>query len=335
MNKAPLVSIIIVNWNGGEVFRECLRSLNKIKYKNWELIIVDNGSTDGTKKYATVKNNKNLGFAEGNNLGFEKAKGEYVLLLNNDTTVEKDFLNKLVDRIQKDKKIGLIQPKIHVMSDPSFIDSAGSYLTRTGFLQHWGLLSKDGKEFNKEKYIFSAKGACVLIRREVIEKVGLFDKDYGSYLEDTDFSWKAWIAGYKVLFYPKAEIYHKIGFSSKRQNQVFVNYHSFKNRLATLFKNLSFLNLILIGGTHLIILFGLSFYYIVTLRIENGVLVLRAIYWNIKNIEDLIEKRSEIQKLRVKKDNELFKYILLPIDAKGMLSHFIRSEKVFSGVHEV
>ncbi len=335
MNKAPLVSIIIVNWNGGEVFKECLQSLNKIKYKNWELIVVDNGSTDGTKKFATIKNKQNLGFAEGNNLGFEKAKGEYILLLNNDTTVEKDFLNKLVVRMERDKKIGLIQPKIHVMSDPTFIDSAGSYLTRTGFLQHWGFLSKDGKEFNKEKYIFSAKGACILIKREVIEKVGLFDKDYGSYLEDTDFSWKAWIVGYKVLFYPKAEIYQKIGFSSKRQNQVFVNYHSFKNRLATLFKNLSFLNLIFIGGIHLFILFGLSFYYFITLRFENGVLVLKAIYWNLSHIKDLIEKRSVIQKLRVKNDNELFRSILLPIDYKDMISHFVRSEKVFSGVHEV
>src|SRR5579859_8159478 len=113
--KEPKVSIIIVNFNGGDVFRECLSSLKKITYSNYELIIFDNASTDGTEKLATIKNDKNIGFVGGNNEALKLAKGKYVLLLNNDTKVPSDFLNILVSKMESNEKIGVIQPKIYLM----------------------------------------------------------------------------------------------------------------------------------------------------------------------------------------------------------------------------
>src|SRR5690606_38016835 len=113
MKNKKLVSIIIVNWNGKEVLENCLRSLKGINYPNWELILVDNGSTDGSEKISTkhtlIKNNTNVGFATANNQGYKKAKGEYILLLNNDTKVTKNFLTEMVEKMENDNTIGAIQ----------------------------------------------------------------------------------------------------------------------------------------------------------------------------------------------------------------------------------
>ena len=255
--------------------------------------------------------------------------------MNNDTKVEKSFLTKLIIRIEKDPQIGVLQPKILVMDKPTHLDSVGSFLTRTGFLEHYGFIARDSKKYSHELPIFSAKGACMLIRREVIEKVGLFDADYVSYLEETDFCWRVWLAGYRILYYPDTKILHKVGMTSKRLNQTVVNYHSFKNRLATLFKNLDNLNLILIGGTHLVIILGLSFYYLVRFRFREALMIWQAIYWNLSHLSDTIYKRKKVQKMRVMTDRQIFKYILKPIDWQKMFSHFLRSEKMLADKHEV
>lgn len=341
----PLVSIVVVNWNGGEVFANCLSSLNKINYPNWELIVVDNASTDGSLTYAkkitkakrvkTLKNSENLGFALANNQGFEVARGKYILLLNNDTLVQKDFLDVLVTRIEKTENIGAVQPKIFVMDQPKRLDNAGSFLTLTGFLEHWGFLDIDGPKYSKERIIFSAKGACMLIKRSVIEKIGLFDPDFGSYFEESDFCWRLWLAGYQVLFIPDAYIYHKVGFSSKRQNQIFVNYHSYKNRFNSLVKNLEPSNLVVIGGFQLVILFILTFYYALTLQISKSGMITRAIWWNVSNLRKTLVKRADVQTLRKKKDSEIFPHILIPIDLKSIIIHFLRSEKVLRNKHSV
>ena len=249
MKKEPLVSILIANWNGGRIFNDCLKSLVKINYTDWELIVVDNGSNDGSQKllldknieiknYKLIRNKLNLGFAKANNQALKKAKGIYILLLNNDTKVEPDFLSKLVNRIEADGQIGIIQPKIFLMDRPGYLDNAGSYLTKIGFLDHWGFNQKNSSEFSKEKEIFSAKGACMLIRRSVIDKVGLFDSDFISYFEESDFCWRVWMQGYRVLFYPNAKIYHKLGFTIRRLGALELNYHYYKNRICSLIKNL-------------------------------------------------------------------------------------------------
>lgn len=228
-----------------------------------------------------------------------------------------------------------MQPKIHIMDNPALLDTVGSYLTYTGFLQHVGFLEKDSSVYNKERIIFSAKGACLLTRKDIINKIGLFDNNYGSYFEETDFCWRVWLLGYKIIYYPKAEIYHKVGFTSKKQNQGEVNYNSFKNRIATLFKNLGTKNLFIIGLAHLIIIINLSLYYFLTLRFKNANMIWRAIWWNIKNLKKNISKRNFVQKIRAKSDEEIFKSILKKFDYKRMFSHFLRSEKMLAGKHSV
>ena len=329
--KQSLVSIIIVNWNGGKVFKACLQSLSKIDYPNWELIVVDNGSTDGSDNYPNtkkiIKNKNNIGFAPANNQGVKKAKGKYVLLLNNDTKITKDFLTKLVKRAEEDKSIGVLQPKMFMMDKKGYLDNAGSYMTRLGFLEHWGFGQKDSKEFEKETEVFSAKGACMLIRKEVIEKVGLFDKDFVSYFEESDFCWRVWLAGYKVLFYPEASIEHKVGFTIKRLDVANINYDYYKNRIASIIKNAGAFSLLTILPVHIAASIGIATVFFFRGSSKNASMILSAIWWNIVNISKTLNKRRKIQKLRKKSDKEIFRKLMRPVDIPKFYEDFKRVEK--------
>lgn len=334
----PLVSIIIVNWNGGKVFRDCLTSLYKIDYPNWELIVVDNGSTDSSLEYLQdekskllkmVQNKVNVGFAKANNQGVDIAGGKYILLLNNDTKVTPHFLRYLVGKMENDHYIGAAQPKIRIMDNPKLLDNSGAFLTKTGFLEHWGYLASDGVEFKSEREVFSVKGACMLVRKSLVDKIGLFDEEFVTYMEETDFCWKVWLSGYKVMFMPGESVYHKVGFSSKRQSQIDVNFNSFKNRITSLIKNLEIQNLISIGGTHLFLIVCLSFYYIFRLQFSKFVMIIKAILWNIIHLGRILKKREGVQRFRKISDSELFIKIMHPIKINEMLAHFRKVEENF------
>ena len=345
--KEPLVSVIVVNWNGHGVIKDCLNSLIKIHYSNWELLVVDNGSSDKSlellsslhhsppragfpiSNFQLIKNKTNLGFAKANNQGYKMSKGKYILLLNNDTKVTVDFLGNLVDRMEGDHTIGVIQPKLFILGKKGYLDNVGSFLTRIGFMQHIGYMQKDTALFDNEMITFSAKGACMLIRSNIIKKVGLFDRDFESYFEETDFCWRVWLLGYKVLYFPKAFIYHRVGFSSKRQEQTFIFYHSLKNMQMAMLKNFSIQNVFLIGGTQLILISGLAFYYLLKLQFKKSLMILKAISWNIVNITETLKKRQVVQSFRKKTDDELFKFILKPVDFKNLFSHFAKVEANF------
>ena len=337
---APKVTIIIVNWNGKEVFADCLKSLEKLIYPNWELIVVDNGSLDGSKglvsnynlgfkEYILIENSKNLGFAPANNQAIEKSTGEYILLLNNDTKITPDFLSIMVEKMEQDESIGAMQPKIYLSDLPGYLDNAGAFLTPSGFLQHWGFKKKDGAEFDKEKFIFSAKGACLLTRKSLVDKIGLFDNDFCSYFEESDFCFRVWLAGLTVLYYPKAHIFHKLGATSKKMNQYFVNYNSFKNRILSLLKNLNGLHLITILFPHLLIVAGLGFYYLIKLEFRKSWMIFSSILWNVINIFSSIDKRIKVQSLRKVSDNDIFPYILEDVKLTDMFSHFKKVEANF------
>ncbi len=337
MKNIPLVSIIIANWNGGHTFEDCLRALSKIFYKNFEIILVDNNSTDASEnliknffppsKFKIVKNKENLGFATANNQALKYVKGKYVLLLNNDTKVHPDFLKLLITKAESDPLIGVIQPKIYMMDKENYLDNAGSLITSIGFFEHVGFGEKDGKKFDSEREILSAKGACMLIRTKVINEIGLFDKDFFSYFEETDFCWRVWLIGYKVIFYPKAHIYHKVGFTIKRLDVLNINFHYYKNRISSLIKNLEFKNLIFILPAHLFVSFGIAFVFLIRRQPKNTLMILKAIWWNIKNISKTIKKRQQIQKTRKIGDQILLEKFKTPTNWKKFYNDFKRVEK--------
>ena len=323
MKSNKLVSIIIVNWNGKHHLESCLDSLSKITYKNTETILVDNASDDGSVKYTkknfpkikVVKNSKNLGFAEGNNIGIANSKGEYILLLNNDTKVSPTFLTELVHVLEENSHIAIAQSKIYMMDDPNRLDTVGSFLTPAGFLYHYGFAKKDSDQYSKEMIIYSAKGASMIIRRSVLEKIKVngqvFDKDYFAYFEETDLCHRAWLAGYEIFFVPKSVVYHKIGATSSKLDNAFVQYHAFKNRINSYIKNLGSYRLIQILPLHVLLCFAISFLYLFRGKPKIWLGLNKAIVWNIGNLPKTLKKRKDIQeRIRKIEDREFIPRLL-------------------------
>ena len=257
MNPQKKVHIILLNWNNEEDTLECVKSLEEINYDNYKIIIVDNGSKIGSvlkikKQYPEIKiieNKKNLGFAGGNNVGIKYAVengADYVLLLNNDTTVEKDFLSELVKAGESDKKVGILGSKIFFYNEPNRIWFAGgkvSWMKNKG--THIGLDEIDNKQYDEIKEVDYLTGCSLLIKKEVIEKIGVLAEDYFLYYEDTDFSLRARNAGYKIIYIPKSKIYHKISRSTKPGSSSYIYYHT-RNGLVLAKRNGSLLNKIIL-----------------------------------------------------------------------------------------
>ena len=317
MQKNPLVSIIIVNFNQKQVTLDCLDSLRKVTYPNYEIILVDNNSQDGSKeavlkKYPSLKlvaNQTNEGFAGGNNIGLKEAKGDFILLLNNDTKVDPNFLQPLVEDMQKDIKLGVVQSKLKVMDNPKLLDSVVSFQTITGFLYHKGYLDNDKEEYQKFLYSFSAKGACILIRKEVL-KMGLFDEQYFAYFEETDFCWRVWLMGYKVGFEPQSIVFHKMGATSSKMNRAFMHYHSFKNRLRTIIKNSSIFTLSWMLPLHILICIPLGIYFAIIGETEASKSVFKALWWNLVSLPETLSLRKKVQHLRKVSDKAIFDQVL-------------------------
>ena len=239
---SPSVYIIILNWNGYEDTLECLQSVSKINFINYKIIIVDNGSdTDEIDKLVIdfpqvklIKSKDNLGFSGGNNLALDysiKAGCDFVLLLNNDTIVEPDFLNNLIDNFLKDDKVGIAVPKINYYSNPKIVWYAGGYFSKlkgTGF--SIGNLAPKEK-YNENKYVTFATGCCLLIDINVLKETGLMDENYFLYLEDTDLCLRVLNAKYKILYVGSALIYHKINAASSKSNSNMPLYYTTRNRL--------------------------------------------------------------------------------------------------------
>ena len=279
--KNLLVSAIVVNWDGKHYLVDCLGSLANLKTKHLlEIIVVDNGSKDGSVAYLTsqipkfkkrkinlkiIENKKNLGFALANNQGFEKARGDLILFLNNDTKVSRDFLHPLVEALVKSSKIGAVQPKI-LYYDKLKFDSTGSFFTNTGVLFHRGHQQKDKGQFEKKGRIFSMKGACMLFKKNVLDKVGLFDEDFFAYFEETDLCHRVWLSGYEILYVPQSEIYHKVGGSTSKVGAPFIQYHSFKNKISTYQTNFEIKTLLCLIPIHLILCFAAAMaFFMITL----------------------------------------------------------------------
>lgn len=322
-NETGLVSIIIVNYNGSKKLFRCLSSVSILSYSPFEIIIVDNGSSDNSidlinkfsKKHEKIpihliRNEKNEGFAKANNIGFEKAKGDYILLLNNDTVITPPFLKKILTTLLENKDNGVVQPKI-VFLNSKRLQSGLTYLTNLGIIRYVGYgADPKNQAFNKKSYMFSANGACLLAKRKIIENVGLFDDDFFAYYEESDFCHRVWLAGFKVLYEPSALIYHEGGQTSSKLSQSFIYFHSYKNRVASIIKNfelkfvVSMLPFILVGYIFLI------FYFLLTRRFFLCLSILYALVWNLTSISVTMRKRRYIQnKVRKVKDKEYLPFV--------------------------
>lgn len=244
MSNNPKVSIIIVNYNGYEDTIECLQSLRHINYSNYEIIVVDNASTDDSaerlKEIIHNHNNEillistiNGGFSAGNNIGMKYAldhQSDFCLLLNNDTVVEPDFLKILIEPFGRIENCGLTIGKIKYESQREIIWYAGGELNlRTARTAHWHYREQDTFIDNETEVSF-ATGCCMCLSRNAIETIGLMNEDYFMYVEDVEYCIRLKNAGLLMLYTPSAIIYHKVNASSESTSS-FSQFYIIRNKL--------------------------------------------------------------------------------------------------------
>jgi GT2 family glycosyltransferase len=237
----PLVWIILVNWNGRDDTLACLASLRKITFRNYNIILVDNASTDGSvndirhdfPEVEIIENSKNRRFAAANNQGIERALAagaDLVLLLNNDTEVAPDFLDEMVHALRSHPEIGMAGPKIFYYDDRQRIWFAGGEIDFwKGRTAHRGLRRMDGDEWNVPGETDYITGCCLLVTRNCIEKTGVLDEGYFIYSEDADWCVRARRVGYKCWYVPSAHVWHKISASSGGGLTAFKAYHKVRS----------------------------------------------------------------------------------------------------------
>ncbi len=211
-----MTTVVIPNWNGLNYLRECLASLKNQDYPDLKIIVVDNGSTDSSAEfvrsvYPDVKliiNDRNLGFAPAVNQGIKAAESEYIIILNNDTKGEPDWVARLVSAVKDDKSIGMAAPKVLSYADHSIIDSIGGGLYPDGMSRARGRLERDTGQFDQINEVLFPSGCAALYRRSMLDEIGLLDETFYAYGEDTDIGLRGRLAGWKAVFVPESRVYH-------------------------------------------------------------------------------------------------------------------------------
>jgi GT2 family glycosyltransferase len=242
---SPLVSVVVLNWNGKEHLVECLGSVLKTAYSPVEIIVSDNGSTDGSvqsvkssfPKVVVLENGKNIGYAGGNNSGIGVAKGEYVVTLNNDVIVEPDWLDKPVAYLENDRGLFAACGRQMNYYNRSTIDSLFHYpgpallFMRTGH----GETIEQNRGFALPGYVIAVNGGSAIYRKKMFMELGGFDREYFIYNEETDLCMRAFIRGWKCLFVPQSVVYHKEGESFKKSRGKNLYFHE-RNRMWFIFR---------------------------------------------------------------------------------------------------
>jgi len=317
MTKYPKVSVIILNWNGKYLLKDCFQSLQRIDYPDYELIMVDNGSQDGSIEY--VKQNfpdvrilaldRNYGYAEGNNLGASIAKGELLVFLNNDTCVDKNWLIELVKPILEDSKIAICGSKVVYYNHPEIIEFAGGMILSNGMAIHVDLPEQEGYNYNIPRYTSHAYGAAMLIRRDIFQRLNGFDEDYFIYNEELDLCWRCWLLGLRVLFVPSSVMFHKqTGPQLLEWERI---YYAQSNHIRNILKNFNFVNAI----KALLLTLGFDMYKMIKHTYKRKYRNIKAIlggYFDVlRDLNQTLKKRKFIQSNRQISDKELMQLGLI------------------------
>ena len=316
--KAPKVSILIVNYNGKKWLQGCLDSLFAQTCQDFEIILVDNASSDDSVEFVNagypdvriISNTENLGFAGGNNAGIKEAKGLFVLLMNNDTVTEPDYLERFLEAFYEIPSLGAASSKIVLMDDRNKLDLCGAYWTDMTFLYLYGFHKQaSAEQYNRSQPVFSNQGVSMLIRKDVLDEVGFFDEDFWCYYEETDLCHRIWLAGYECWYYPQAVIYHAVGETSSGFENSFIQYHNIKNMLMSFIKNFEAKTLLRVVPLFITSNLLLSLVWLLQGKFKHSLAVLKALSWNVTNLKANLRKRKRIQTSRKITDRELFSVV--------------------------
>jgi GT2 family glycosyltransferase len=317
IDNLPLVTIIVVNYNGKSYLKDNFTSLEKLKYPKGklEVIFVDNGSKDGSVGY--IKTNfpwvkvlqldANYGFCRPNNEGAKIANGVYLIFLNNDTVVNKSWLQELVKGVKRQPNIVCCASKILYYDKKDLINAAGGKITQIGGGFYRGYGEHDCDKYSNFTYTGFGCGAGVLIDKNFFLRIGGFDEDYFASCEEHELGLRVWMYGYKVLYVPTAVMYHKESgtFGAKGSFQPKKVYLITRNRLYNLLKNFEPMNVL--RGLVVGLIFDVyrSCSYLLSKNPDSVKSILNAYVDVSKNLKKLFKKRTMVQSNRKLSDKEL------------------------------
>jgi len=321
------VSIIIANFNGENYLSTCLNSVLRSSYKNYELILVDDGSTDKSieiiegflkkdKRIKLLRNAQNLGAAASRNKAIRVARGKYIVFLDNDTEVTRNWLSKIIEPLNKNSQIGGVQSLLLDFTNRDLIQTGGGLLIpHTGWLAplyQWTKYRQMKDKITSKEII--AVSASLAVRKEIIDSISGFDEKEAIFTEDLDFCWRIWISGYKIILFPDSIAYHLSKSVEKRagMNATYqkIYFNLAKNSFRSILKNYSFLNILRFLPASLAVNLGrgvLVLYARGQIAALSG--SLQGLIWNIINIADTLKERSKIQKKRKVSDFFILKQI--------------------------
>lgn len=333
--KIKKSSIIILTYNSVEDINDCICSILHQSDEDFEIIIVDNSSTDGTVEF--IRNNypqlklietgKNLGYPGGNNIGFQYAKGKYLVVVNPDTIADPEWLENLIQPLEEDPSVAVTTPRIKIYSDKGKINACGNIPHYTGLTFCRGLHAPaDSCNFQEE--LGAISGCSFAIRREMLDYIKGFDADFFLYMEDADISWRVRFAGGKIIYTPKSIIYHKFKLSIAAWKHFYLE----RNRYMILLKNLE-------TKTLFIMLPGLVVSEIVTFghAMLNGREYVKskfkAYWWILDNRNFVFEKRKKTLCKKKISDKEFFRFLEWRIPFEQIIENKILcwcADKIFN-----
>ena len=311
--EPPKATVIIVNTNELHHLKKCLPTVFNQTYREYEVLIVDNGSTDGSVEYVEqtfpqariVRNGINLGYPGANNVGFACGSGEYAVVLNPDTQVEENWLRELILALEHDPLAGLATSKILLMDDPQRINACGNDITYTGVTVCRGA-GQPASTYDRPEVVSAVSGAAFAIKRAVLDRIGGFDELFVAYYEETDLSLRAALAGYHSIYVPTSVMYHKYAFRLNAEKC----FREERNRLYSWLK-------VFRWGTLVVLLPTLTLGEVLTwgyVFLRGGDYVrskARSYLWIIKNWRQVMKARRRTQALRCAGDGRLLRRLSL------------------------
>lgn len=310
----PLVSIVVLNWNGENLIEDCISSINELNYKNLEVIVVDNNSTDKSLKIISnfpdiklIQNSSNIGFAAGMNIGIKNSNGKYVATLNNDVEVDRNWLKRPIEILESNNSIGIISCRQMIHGQNDKIDVIYNYMN------HYLLPQPEYKEFhfnsnltNKEGYVFSASGASAIYRKAMLNKIGLFDERFFAYHEESDLHTRALFHAWKCFFVPSSVVFHKGSKSFNKMSPTFHYFHE-RNRWWYIWKN--FPVSIIITNAVWLILMELRIFRVIAFKSKCPMVYLKAKYDSLRGLYQFTPERKSV-KVNAKKKKGIIKLFL-------------------------
>ena len=316
MQQLPNVSIIIPNYNGSAYIGNCLDFVNNLDYPQdkIETIVVDDASTDNSLELIKtnfphvqlIKNSKNLGPAQAKNTGIESAKSDLLVFLDSDVIIDKNWLKPLVKAVRENGKADIACSKVLFSDKKTQINSAGGAVNMFGDAWGRGIFEEDKIQYNNKQKVFYACSASMLVKKDVIKKIGGFDKDYFYLYEDLDFGWRANLAGFKTVYIPDSIAYHNFGSVMKR-GTFRVRYLTEKNRILTLLKNYKLNTLIKISSGFFKnrIIKTAKHTQSKNMTFRCFISFFLAWAWNLLHIYKTLKKRTKVQLVRKIPDKEI------------------------------